>query len=102
MKEFENFMKREKMEKLMQSPAERFEELLKKSGLENITGKEGYKFIVYGKNEGDVQFMVLAEFDTVDEARDWYDSLGQIVTDEGGELAMNYGPSESRKNEEEK
>ena len=46
MKEFEDLMKREGMERLTKPTAETFEQLMRKSGLEGIAGKEGEKFIV--------------------------------------------------------
>ncbi|MBU6141865.1 hypothetical protein KGO95_01940 [Patescibacteria group bacterium] len=101
MNDFEKLMKREGMEKVMKPTAEAFEQLMRKSGLEGIAGKEGEKFIVRGKDEGDSDFKVLAEFDTAKEAEEWYGTVGQLVIEGGGALLLEYGPSELHENKEE-
>lgn len=73
---------------------ESFEHLMKRNGLEGIVGKEGYMFIVRGRDEDDEKFKVLMEFESKDEAEDWYNSLGRLVIEGGGELMIDYGPSE--------
>lgn len=92
---FKKLMAEQGVGKLAKSTAENFEQLMKKNGLENIAGKEGHKFIVRGRDEENEDFKFLAEFDTIEEARDWYDSVGQLVVEEGGELRLNYEMSES-------
>ncbi len=101
MKEFEDLMKREGMERLTKPTAETFEQLMRKSGLEGIAGKEGEKFIVRGKDEDDKEYKVLAEFDTAEEAEEWYGTVGQLVIEGGGALLLEYGPSELHENREE-
>ena len=96
-KRFEQIMSVEGMDKLRKTTREQFEELMKRKGLEGVVGKEGYSFIVRGRDEGEKDFKMLAEFDTKEEAEDWYNSLGQLIVEEGGEIRMHYGPSELNK-----
>jgi len=65
-----------------------------------ISKKEGFTFIVSGKddkNDISEKFRVVAEFDTLKEAQDFQDSLGRMITDPGGEVAIGYGLSELNK-----
>lgn len=94
---FKKLMAGQGAEKLVRTTAENFEELMKKNGLENVAGKEGYKFIIHGRDEEGEQFRVLEEFDTAEEARDWYNSVGQLVVEAGGEITLDYGPSKLEK-----
>ncbi len=85
------------VEKLTKSTAENFEQLMRKQGLEGVIGKEGYKFIIRGRDSKEDNFKVLAEFETKEEAEDWSNSFGKLVDEEGGEVKFDYGPSESEK-----
>lgn len=81
-------------ERKRQTDRERFEEFMKKQGLEHVVGKEGHVFIVSGRDEDGGDFKPLAEFDTADEALDWYNSSGQFVLEGGGDIKMSYGRPE--------
>lgn len=94
---FEKLMASQGVEKLAKSTAENFEQLMKREGLQDIAGKEGYKFIVHGRDEEGEQFKVLEEFDSIEEARDWYNSFGQLVVETGGEITLDYKKSELNK-----
>ena len=78
----------EKYKWSLDSTREKFEKLMKRHGNENLVGGD-YEFIVRGKDSPDDEFKVLASFDTPDEARDWYDSLGQIILQGGGQLELD-------------
>lgn len=93
-KQFEQLMKNQGMEQLHKPTREQFEELMRREGLENVMGKEGHVFIVSGRDKDKKEFKVLAEFNTKEEAEDWYNSLGQSIVEEGGEIRMHYGPPE--------
>lgn len=80
-------------ESLVKSTAENFEQLMKKNGLEDIAGKEGYKFVIRGRDEEGEKLKFLEEFDTAEEARDWYNSIGQLVVETGGEITLDYEKS---------
>ncbi len=82
------------LEEVFASDSESFENLIKRNGLEGIAGREGYVFIIWGRDEEDENFKVLAEFDTKEEAEHWYNSLGQLKIEIGGEMKIDYGPSE--------
>lgn len=91
---FRKLMADQGAENLVKSTAENFEQLMKKNGLESIAGKEGYKFIVFGRDEENEDFKALAEFDTKEEAEYWYNTLGQLqLAERGGEMKISYGAS---------
>ncbi len=96
---FEKIMESQGLEKLAKSTRENFEQLMRKQGLEGVAGKEGHMFIVRGRDEEDENFKVLAEFNTKEEAEDWYNSLGQLVIEDGGEIKLDYGVSELNKSD---
>lgn len=81
------------VENLVKSTAENFEQLMKKNGLEGVAGKEGYKFVIRGRDEEGEKLKFLEEFDTAEEARDWYNSIGQLVVETGGEITLDYEKS---------
>lgn len=93
-KQFEQLMKNQGMEQLRKPTREQFEELMKKNELDKVARKEGHVFVVSGRDEDKREFKPLAEFETIEEARDWYNSLGQLIVEEGGEIRMHYGPPE--------
>lgn len=99
-KQFEQFMKNQGMDKLRRTTREQFEVLMKKEGLEDVTGKEGYVFIIRGRDEADKDFKVLAEFETKEEMEDWYNSFGKLVEQGGGEIKIDFEFSKLGKTEE--
>lgn len=94
---FEKLMANQGVEKLARSTAENFEQLMKREGLQDIAGKEGYKFIIRGRDEEGEKLKFLEAFDTAEEARDWYNSIGQLVVETGGEITLDYEKLESNK-----
>lgn len=94
---FEKLMASQGVEKLAKSTAENFEQLMKREGLLDVAGKEGYKFIIRGRDEEGENPKFLEEFDTAEEARDWYNSIGQLVVETGGEITLDYEKSELNK-----
>lgn len=75
----------------------KFEDLIKNILTEKDLGKEGYVFVCKGKERGEKEFRPLVEFDTADEARDWYDSYGIWIMEDDGEVKVEYGPAELKK-----
>jgi len=76
---------------------ENSEDVQKPENFEKEIKKEGFIFIVSGKNDKnnpDEKFRAVAEFDTLEDAQTFQDSVGQIITDNGGEIMIGYGPSE--------
>ncbi|GEM_PF-2168516 len=82
-----------------ESLRERFEEILRRAGEEHLLGKEGYKFIISGRDAKSEPFKVLAEFDTIVEAQDWYKTFSDYIEEDGGELRIDYGPSQAYEEE---
>ena len=100
--QFKKLMESQGLEKLAKSTRENFEQLMKKQGLEGVAGKEGYVFIIRGRDEGDEDFKVLAEFEIKEEMEDWYNSLGKLVIEDGGEIKIDFELSEMNKSSENK
>ncbi len=75
----------------------KFEDLIKNILTEKELGKEGYVFVCKGKERGEKDFRPLVEFDTADEAWDWYDSYGKWIMEDGGEVTVEYGLPELKK-----
>ena len=99
---FKKLMVNQGLEKLANPNSENFEQLMRKQGLEGIAGKEGCVFIIRGRDEGDKDFKVLAEVETKEEMEDWYNSLGKLVIENGGEIKIDFEPSEMDKSGENK
>ncbi len=72
----------------------KFEDLMHKNLMGGQLGKEGYVFSISGRDKDDPDFEVLEDFDTADEARDRYYSLGRMIIEEGGELKLDYLPKD--------